>query len=44
LCSNLNIQIPQEYITMRQSFYNDIQNLIGEKAAFIRPIYPLLDP
>ena len=40
LCSNLNMQIPQKYITGRQSFYNDIQNLIGEKAGFIRPIDP----
>jgi hypothetical protein len=40
LCSNLNMQIPQKYITRRQSFYNDIQNLIGEKAGFIRPIDP----
>ena len=40
LCSNLNMQIPQKYITRRQSFYNDIQNVIGEKAGFIRPIDP----
>ena len=28
--------IPQEYVTRRQSFYNDIQDIIGEKAGFIR--------
>lgn len=40
LCSGQNMQIPQKYISRRQSFYDDIQNLIGENAGFIRPIHP----
>ena len=30
------MQTPQKYVKRRQSFYNDIQDIIGEKARFIR--------
>ena len=38
LCLNQSMPIPQKYVTRRQSFYNDIQDILGEKAGFIRPM------
>ena len=38
LCLNQSMPIPQKYVTRRQSFYNHIQDIIGEKAGFISPM------
>ena len=39
MCLNENIQLPQKY-TRRKSFYDDVKEILGERAGFVPPIDP----
>ena len=43
MCTKANIQLPLRYITRRKSFYDDIQEILGEKVGFVRLINPKAD-
>ena len=35
-----NIQPPNKYVSRRQTFYDDIMQIVGQKGNFIRPLDP----